>query len=259
MIALFGGTTESWKIAKYLQDMAFDFILFTATDFSNGPNDVKERIKRHAKPLNLEEIQQAFVKYQVKLVIDATHPYAVQVSSNLMVVCQALSLNYCRYERSSVITAASPYISRFPDYDQAICYLQTTSGNILLSTGSNSLGLFTEKIDLDRLYVRVLPIPKIIQKTIDTGIKSNHILAMQGPFSEEMNSATLLHWNIDYLVSKDSGLEGGIEEKVRSVEKMKNKLIIIDKPKICYAKIYDNLHELYKEINQKMEAIKNAE
>lgn len=255
MIALFGGTTESWEIADHLRSKSYDFILFTATDFSDVPDDGKGKIIRQAKPLNQEEMDEAFKTNLVRLVIDATHPYAVEVSMNLMAVCHSLSVSYYRFERPKTTISDLDFVSRFPDYDQTIDYLKTTEGNILLSTGSNSLQLFAEKIPLDRLYVRILPIAEILQKTIAIGIKKDHILAMKGPFSEEMNIAMMKYWHISYLVSKDSGVEGGMEEKIRSVQIMQNKLIIIDKPKIYYTNTCSNLQGLYKKIDDKMEAI----
>ena len=45
------------------------------------------------------------------------------------------------------------------------------------------------------------------------GLYGSHLIAMQGPFSKEMNEATLRQYECQYLVTKDSGKAGGFRKK----------------------------------------------
>ena len=52
-----------------------------------------------------------------------------------------------------------------------------------------------------------------IEQCVKMGIKSSNILALQGPFSLELNKAIFNQYHIDVVVTKDSGKTGGVPEK----------------------------------------------
>lgn len=71
----------------------------------------------------------------------------------------------------------------------------------------------------ERLFVRVLPGTESIEICHKNGILGRQIIAMQGPFSEEMNLALLHQYQIRYMVTKESGASGGFSEKISAAEK----------------------------------------
>ena len=81
--------------------------------------------------------------------------------------------------------------------------LEQTKGNILLTTGSKELSVYasSEKIK-NRLYVRVLPGLESLHICMEQGISGKQIIALQGPFSEEMNTAILHQYQIQCMVTK---------------------------------------------------------
>ena len=94
-------------------------------------------------------------------------------------------------------------------------YLSVTEGPILLTTGSKELAKFTALPEFSqRVYARVLPMPDSLRLCQEAGLQPSHILAMQGPFSKEMNIAMLNALGAKYLVTKSSGKAGGFEEKL---------------------------------------------
>jgi precorrin-6A/cobalt-precorrin-6A reductase len=62
------------------------------------------------------------------------------------------------------------------------------------------------------------------------GIPPKDIIAMQGPFSKELNMAIIKSYEITGVISKDSGLEGGTEEKIAACIESKVPLILIKRP-----------------------------
>src|SRR6202011_3051601 len=60
---------------------------------------------------------------------------------------------------------------------------------IFLATGSKDLAAFLDAPDAAQRewFVRITPEPALVRRAIDLGIPRDHILAMQGPFSEELN------------------------------------------------------------------------
>ncbi|MGN1180095.1 MAG: precorrin-6Y C5,15-methyltransferase (decarboxylating) subunit CbiT, partial [Suilimivivens sp.] len=70
-----------------------------------------------------------------------------------------------------------------------------------------------------RLFVRVLPGLESLSLCMEQGIKGKQIIAMQGPFTIEMNEAMIRQYGISYLVTKQSGVSGGYFEKLEAAKK----------------------------------------
>jgi precorrin-6x reductase len=118
----------------------------------------------------------------------------------------------------------------------------------LLTIGSSNLALFTGKIAdyKNRLFVRVLPESRVIAKCEQTGLTAQNIIALKGPFTEEMNTELLRYCNAKVLVTKDSGAVGGIEEKLAAASKMDIPTIIVERPEIVYPEKTSSISEVIK-------------
>lgn len=161
-------------------------------------------------------------------VIDATHPFAVEVSRILKKVCQSLNLPYLRLERENseysykkIIYASSK--------EQAAEILSNHDGNILFTTGVNTLGFYETKVKdfKERCWARVLDTEE--SRNIVANISCNIIYDMP-PFSHEDTLSLLLEHNISIMVSKDSGARGGIFEKLYAAECAGIPVVIIKRP-----------------------------
>ena len=183
--------------------------------------------------MSKEEMLAFMIKHQIKIVIDATHPYAAVVSQNAISICQQMSITYLRFERAkSEYAIEHENIKRVDSYEETALYLKSKKANILLTTGSKTLEIFTAVLDLEKLYVRVLPTVESVQKCLDLGIKPSNIIAIQGPFSTDFNEALLKEYEIDILVSKDSGTIGGTEEKLLAARRLAIEVVLIKRPNI---------------------------
>ena len=160
------------------------------------------------------------------LVVDATHPYADQVSALIRRACDEKQKPLYRIFRAGSHPEGGLY---FPDAAAVCGFLQGTEGPILLTTGAKELPLFAA-LDPERLYARVLPVHASLEACEEIGLKHSHILAMQGPFGYEMNLAMLHQYGIRYLVTKDGGRQGGFEEKARAAEAAGADLLVIRRP-----------------------------
>lgn len=112
---------------------------------------------------------------------------------------------------------------------QAADVLRQTKGNILLTTGAKELAAFAE-LDTQRLFARVLPLESSLAACKAAGIMPSHIIAMQGPFGEELNTALLRQFSIHFLVTKDGGAPGGFEEKLAAARACHAQMIVICRP-----------------------------
>ena len=103
--------------------------------------------------------------------------------------------------------------------------------NVLMTTGSKNIPEYVHIKDFkERLYLRLLPNPQMMESAIQAGIMPAHLIGMQGPFSQELNEAVIRQFNIGVLVTKESGNNGGYEEKITAALNTGTDCIVIRRP-----------------------------
>ena len=229
-ICVFAGTTEGREVVEFLASQPVAVTACVATEYGETLLPHAEKINVSAKRLTSEEMEDLFRRESFDLVLDATHPYASVVTENIAESCAATKTEYLRLLRDDA-----------GDKNQGVCvediagavdYLSGTEGPILLTTGSKELARFTALPDFaDRVYARVLPMADSLRLCQEAGLQPSHILAMQGPFSKELNIAMLNALGAKYLVTKSSGKAGGFEEKLDAAQAAGAVAVIIGRPK----------------------------
>lgn len=131
---------------------------------------------------------------------------------------------------------------------EAADYLRDRTGNVLVTTGSKALRDYN-CLAPERLYPRVLPTHEALNICEEMRIPHRNILALQGPFSLEMNVAMLRQYAISYLVTKDGGRAGGYEEKQQAAEQTGVQLILVGRP----ADHGESMEQLLAELEQQAE------
>ncbi|MCM1541031.1 MAG: precorrin-6Y C5,15-methyltransferase (decarboxylating) subunit CbiT, partial [Blautia sp.] len=144
---------------------------------------------------------------------------------------QDISPSYLRLRRDFAAQASADTVGniRFFETNGACAKaLEHTAGNILLTTGSKELAIYCASGEVRRrLYVRVLPGMESLSLCMEQGICGKQIIAMQGPFSVEMNEAILRQYQISCLVTKESGVSGGYPEKLEAARKAGVQVFVI--------------------------------
>ena len=209
------------------------------------PGDTDGEMEKSESPKSAGQCRQA-ERCQLSgplLVIDATHPYAAVVSENILTACAVAGVRCIRVEREDSgagehgIESAQKALPEREDtgaggkasasegaafhwvesVEEAAAWLAGESAqrpNILITTGSKELTPYTQIPDFAaRCYVRALPTVEALEKCQALGFRRDHLILMQGPFSEEMNVAQLRYADAGYLVTKASGETGGFPEK----------------------------------------------
>ena len=175
------------------------------------------------------------------LVVDATHPYAAAVSENILSACAAAGVHCLRVERESTgageaeLAPEGAALHWVDSIEEAAAWLAAKSShrpNILITTGSKELAPYTQIPDFAaRCYVRALPTVEALEKCQALGFRRDHLILMQGPFSEEMNVAQLRYADAGYLVTKASGETGGFPEKCEAALALGVEVICVGRPK----------------------------
>ena len=184
---------------------------------------------------------------KIDILVDASHPYAQEVTKTALECANYLNIKYLRYERQGVLENINGEdILRVRNYDEAIEIIKKIDGNILNTTGGNNVSKF---INLDfkyRVIHRILPLPNVLAKIVEAGVSIKDIIALQGPISYELEKAFISQYNVKAILTKDSGIEGGVLEKFKAVCECKIKLIVIEKPKFNYDLAFNDEDSLVK-------------
>ncbi|MBA4685865.1 MAG: precorrin-6A reductase [Candidatus Galacturonibacter soehngenii] len=232
-VIIFAGTTEGRELAKYLGRKKIATLVCTATEYGESLIERSQYVEVSAKRLTKEEMNLLFFDKNPEFVVDATHPYATVVSSYVKEVCEALNLSYLRLVREeSVGYEQKPDMVYVNSVKEACNYLETTTGNIFVTTGSKEVEEYTKLSNYkERVYARVLSSKEAMNQVMELGFEGKNLICMQGPFSEELNFLMFKESSAKYLVTKEAGKNGGFLEKINAALRLSMTSIVIGRPK----------------------------
>lgn len=228
-ILVFAGTTEGRELTELLAAMGAKPTVSVATEYGR---DVLATLPKSVRILSGRQ-SSADIAILLKngafnLVVDATHPYATAASTNIQQASRAVGAEYVRLARQAshwekCLAVAST--------ENAVEWLSAATGSILLTTGTKDLEIFSALPDFgNRVYARVLPVRESLDECMRVGLHPSRIIAMQGPFSRELNCALIRQLSISVLVTKDGGREGGFAEKAAAAEETGARMLVIGRP-----------------------------
>lgn len=182
-----------------------------------------------------------------RLLLDATHPYASGMSEQLIGLSRELGIPYLRYERPSEYQPQDGELCA--SMEQAAERAAALGQRIFLATGSKDLATFmqTPCAGDRQWFVRQTAEPELIERALALGIPRERICAMQGPFSAEFNTALWRDWNIDCVVTKDSGGAGGYLAKVRAARELGIPLLVVARPQLEYPALVTDVADVLRE------------
>lgn len=228
-LCVFAGTTEGRELVELLEGQPVAVTACVATEYGETLLTARENLTISAGRLRREEMEALLRREGFDLVVDATHPYAKEVTEHIAGACQAAETDYLRLLREEQGLPAGALWA--PDAAGAAALLADRPGNILLTTGSKELDKFASIPGFaQRTYARVLPMEDSLRACEAAGLSPAHILAMQGPFSREMNLAMLRAVSAAWLVTKEGGAAGGFQEKAEAAAEAGADLVVIGRP-----------------------------
>ncbi|MEG1311102.1 MAG: precorrin-6A reductase [Romboutsia sp.] len=245
MILVFGGTSDSLDLCDKINKCSdLDYILSVTTNY--GEELARKIAKKvHVARLSKEDMINFINDRNINKIIDATHPYAIEVSKNAMECAKILNIDYIRYERKSLIediTYENKYI--VSGIEEACRVAREKGSNIFIGTGSKNLPQIVDYIPDRNLIARVLPTSDVILSCEKIGLSADNIIAMKGPFSQSINEEFYKHYNIDIVITKESGMVGGFLEKVDAAKTLNIPVIIIEREKVSYPKVINDVNDI---------------
>ncbi len=224
-LIVFGGTTEGRLLSCEMARLGAAVTVCVATEYGKEEQGEQAGVEVRAGRLDGEQMRAAVAG--ADLCVDATHPYAAEASRNIRSACEQAGVRRLRLLREQSQLPAGAAV--FPTAGDAAAWLKDTKGNILLATGAKELGVFAD-LGGERLYPRVLPLASSLDACAAAGVPRSNIVALQGPFSQELNEALIRQFRIRFLVTKDGGQAGGFQEKADAAAATGIQLVLIRRP-----------------------------
>ena len=249
MILVLGGTSDSIEICNLLNKHNLSYFVSVTTAYGKEIAS-KCTDKVLLKKLTIEDMIEFIKENKIDKVIDATHPYAVEVSTNAMKACELSSTRYIRFERESLINQINYDNKYLVETVEEACEVANKVGNnIFIGTGSKNLSIYKELIKNKNLITRVLPTSEVLISCENLGFNADNIIAMKGPFTQEMNESTYKQYYIDLVITKESGIAGGFLEKVNACKTLNIPVVIIKRKEMNYPNTIGNIEKLIDLIN----------
>ena len=145
-------------------------------------------------------------------VVDATHPFAVQISHDLVTACADLGQPLLRYERRLEPLGAASLLA-----DAEALATQPLQGQrLLLAIGGRYLPALTAAVRRAGAipYGRALPSPDGLRAALRAGLPPNHLAVvrpLQGEVPGEIERSLCRRWDIGVVLCRQSG---GVTEQL---------------------------------------------
>ncbi|MGK7949089.1 MAG: cobalt-precorrin-6A reductase [Xenococcaceae cyanobacterium] len=232
---LIGGTTESVLITKALVKSKLNCIVTVATPTAKilYPSECQVKVGR----MDSLAMRQFCLREKIFALLDASHPYAVEVSRQAIDTARAVKIPYLRYERPSVksfVISHQSLVTKLDDFDALFAGNYLQGKRVLLTLGCQTLHLFKSWQEKATLFARILPKPESLAMAIAAGFTTDRIIAIRPPVSKELEKALWQQWQISLVVTKASGKAGGEDLKREVAQKLGIPLIVISRPKMEY-------------------------
>lgn len=225
MILVLGGTSEAVTVVNALRKKGFAVFYSKATTYPQAITPDWQR------KLTVAELKKVVEAHKVKLIVDATHPFAQKIKAVAQKLCQEKQLPYLRYERP------------FVNINYHLCFLVnslTEAAHKAASLGKRILvlsGVKTIEPLLKALasyegvqcFARVLDWPPSLTKA-QTLLGAENVVAGYGRFHWRQNLAVMEKFAADVVITKDSGQQGGLKEKIKAAQAKGIPVVLLKRP-----------------------------
>jgi precorrin-6A/cobalt-precorrin-6A reductase len=250
MIWLIGGTSESKQLAIALQERGIPFVI-TVVTASARQLYLPNMLVRVGK-LDSGAIAKFIQTERIAAILDASHPFAVEISREAIAIAQALQIPYLRFERERAqpdgkgdetknhLTSSIKIVNSIEDAIQPDLLEQQ---RVFLTLGYQQLHLFRHWHDRSQLYARILPATESLQSALNAGFSPDRLIALRPPISAALEKALWQQWQITTVITKASGLPGGEDRKIAIAAELGMQLILVARPKLDYPRQTDSMLE----------------
>jgi precorrin-6x reductase len=234
MILVLAGTRDGRDLAADLAAAGWEVLASAATPYG------AELLRGVAPGLAVREgrldrvaLEDLLRSRPVQGILDATHPFAVEVSRLAQEAALNCNLPYLRWERLSTPLPDSPLVHLVSGWPEAAEQLASLGARqVFLAVGVKPLNAIINHPALTgcRFTVRVLPVSESLEVCRGLGLSPEQIIACQGSGTVKLNEALLEAFGAEAFVIKESGPEGGTADKVQAALNRNLPVVVVGRP-----------------------------
>ncbi len=163
--------------------------------------------------------------HAISHVIDATHPFAAQISRNAMAACDATQTPLIVLQRPAWQAGPQDRWTHVGDTAAAVAALPDAPARVFLAIGKQTLEAFAAQPQHHYL-LRLVDAPDAALPLPDCAV-----VIERGPFTTAGDTALMQHHRITHIVAKNAGGTGA-QAKLNAARALRLPVILIDRPKM---------------------------
>ncbi len=232
-LLILGGTSDAIRLCKLL--LAQHNIIYSVKGITQAPKlDCKIRMGGFG---GVEGLVDFLAKNKIDCLLDATHPYAIKISKNAIFAANYCALPCYHYLRPAWQQQANDAWILFDSMADLSLYLQKKANQklrLLFTIGQLSKDFINKKSPQHDYIVR---------SVVDNKIQNVTKIISKGSFSLEQERELFENYQIDALVSKNSGGHN-VDAKIQIAREMRLPVYLLKRPK------FESNHPIFSSINE---------
>lgn len=229
-VLVVGGTSETRPLVERLLSGGHEVLVSQATEVDlDLPTDGRLSLRRGR--LDRDGFRHLLAESGTTRVVDASHPFAVELHRELAGACALQGIPRIRFERP-VSSMRGNGVQEVPDHRTAALAATRHGKPVLLTTGSRNLLAYVEAARAASvpLFARVLPGIESEDACRRAGLAPERIEFARGPFSVAQTRDLLRRWGIGVLVAKDGGMASGLAERLEAACREDVPVVLVRRP-----------------------------
>ncbi|MGB3573559.1 MAG: cobalt-precorrin-6A reductase [Phormidesmis sp.] len=232
---LIGGTSESAALAAALSNRGVPCVITVTT--AAAKRLYADMAQVRVGQLSSQTLPGFVDQWQVSCILDASHPFASEISRLAIALAQTQSIPYLRYERETIACThqeADPSVILVDSVESLISSDILRHQRALFTVGYRYLSQFSHLRPDARLFARILPSVEAIAGATAAGFAPADIIALRPPVSAALEAALWQQWKITRVIAKASGVPSGEATKRKLANQLGIRLILIQRPQLVY-------------------------
>lgn len=230
-LLLLGGTTEASHLAAHLAEnwISGDPVAGRQAVFSYAGRTARPA----AQPLpcrvggfgGVPGLVDYLRREGISHVVDATHPFAAQMSRNAVKACAEAGVPLVAFERPAWVAGEGDLWTHVGDIAGAVAALPEAGARVFLAIGKQHVAEFAAK-PRNHYLLRLVDQPEAALALPDVSV-----IVARGPFEATEDEALMRSHKITHVVAKNAG-GAGAEAKLVAARRLALPVVMIDRPQV---------------------------
>lgn len=233
-ILLIGGTSDAPCVAQELLDQGHWVLHSRFSTSVTLPMPESPNLQERFGPLDCNGFVHLVQVNTISRIIDCAHPFAERVHQEVALAAEATGIPLQRMDRAPLKSSLGSHVYTVDSHHRAADLCREFGGNVLATIGSRNIDIYQKRLssNTQQLFARILDDQDSYDACVRCGIPPQRIITGRGPFSVEQNKEHLKWSNASILVTKESGIQGGVLEKIEASKALGCRIILISRPKM---------------------------